>query len=217
MTLVTSTTRLIEVATGDYPVYLSELGARQVGSFPAYIDSTCLSEFGYEVVIDTTPPASDVVKEGKPALVDGVWQRTWEVRDYSQEESTSILSAAKTTRLQEIEDFRIASFKQGFPHLFPDGEIYHVQVRDTDRVNILSYRTLAKEALAENNTDFFVEFRVYENVSVTLNAAEMVEMADASSVQVLAGYRTIWTLKGQTLAAQTVQEIPELPSTIFTS
>jgi len=60
-----------------------------------------------------------------------------------------------------------------------------------------------------------VEFRVYENVSVHLDAQEVVEMADAAAAQVQTGYKTIWTLKGQIEAATTVEEIPALPDSLF--
>lgn len=217
MTTVTRDTRLINTETGDYPVYLQELSSKIPNTcFPAVIDSEALVDFNYVPVEEVPVPQGDVVTEGAPILEDGVYKRNWIVRQHTPEEDANLLKQAKDTAMVAIEQLRVTQFKIGFPHLFGDNaDMYHVQVRDTDRVNILSYRTLAKEAIAEGNAEFFVEFRVYENISVHLNAEEMVEMANASATQVLAGYKVIWELKLATETAATIEDIPALPESIF--
>jgi hypothetical protein len=217
MTLVTRDTRLIKLDTGEYPLFLDDFRSRTGAVIGTSIDSEALVEFGYAPVLEVPrPDVGDVITEGAPEEVEGQWRRVWVVRDYNAEEAAVELQQAKATALYGIEQFRIAQFKIGFPHLFNNGnDIYHVQIRDTDRVNIVSLRTLAKEAIADNNAAFEVEFRVYENVSVHLDAQEVVEMADAAAAQVQTGYKTIWTLKGQIEAATTVEEIPALPDSLF--
>lgn len=218
MTLVTRDTRLINTETGEYPVYLQELSSKIPNAcFPSSIDSEALVDFNYVPVMEVEAPQGDVVTEGDPVLEDGVYKRNWIVRVYSPQEYNALLQQKKETTLYNIEQLRVAQFKIGFPHLFGENaDLYHVQVRDTDRVNILSYRTLAKEALAEGTADqFSVEFRVYENVSVHLDAQAMVDMANASAVQVLAGYKVIWELKLATEQATSFEDIPALPETIF--
>ena len=217
MTLVTRDTRLIKLDTEEYPLFLDDFRNRTGAVIGTTIDSEALVDFGYAVVLEVPrPDVGDVITEGKPAQVEGQWRRVWVVRDFNAEEEAAELEQAKATMLYNIEQFRIAQFKIGFPHLFNNGnDIYHVQIRDTDRVNIVSLRTLAKEAITDN-APFEVEFRVYENVSVHLDAQEIVDMADAAAAQVQIGYKTVWTLKGQTEAATTVEEIPQLPDTLFT-
>lgn len=220
MTMVTSTTRLFNPdKPEEYPVFLPQLKTKiENALIPEKIDSEALVSFNYFPVVVTPRPVGDIIEEGPPVFEEGEWRTTYIVRDHTTEENESILKQAKDTALVNIELLRLAQFKIGFPHLFGEnGDLYHVQVRDPDRTNILSYRVLAKEAITEGKEDTFsVEFRVYENVSVQLSAQEMVEMADASVGQVLSGYRVIWALKNQTLAATRVEDIPELPESIFT-
>lgn len=217
MTIVNRSTRLINTVTKAYPVFLQELNTKIPNAcFPDEIDSEGLESFDYVPVALVERPVGDVVTELPPVLVEGVWTQAWDVRNYTPEEAAPILAASKESLLYEIEALRLAQFRIGFPHLFGEnGDLYHVQVRDTDRVNILSYRTLAKEAIAEGNQAFEVEYRVYENVSVHLNAEEVIEMANTSATQVLAGYKVIWELKLATTNATTLAELPALPESIF--
>lgn len=217
MTTVNRETRLLNTETGEYPVYLQELSSKTPNTcFPSVIDSEALVDFNYVPVMDVEMPQGDVITEGSPVLIDGVYKRNWIVRNHTPEEYAGLLQQAKDANLVAIENLRVSQFKIGFPHLFGvNGDLYHVQVRDTDRVNILSYRVLAKEALSENNSAFRVEFRMYENISVTMTAEEMVEMANASATQVLIGYKTIWNLKAATLNATVLEDVPTLPESIF--
>jgi len=220
MSLVTRDTRLIFAETEEYPLFLEDFRARTKAVIGATIDSEALVDFGYFPVDEVLKPTEgDVITEGKPVFDEqtGKWQRTWDVRDHTPEEAAAVLQQAKDTVLYDIAQFRLAQFRIGFPHLFNGGaDTYHVQVRDSDRVNILARYTKAKEALEANDTEKRFEFRVYENVSVFMTAQEMVDMGDASDAQVEAGYRKIWALKIQTENATTLAEIPTLPESLFT-
>ncbi|WDS62241.1 hypothetical protein [Pseudomonas phage D6] len=215
MTLVTKTTRLIESDTGDYPVYLSELSSRvKTTIFPSSIDSDELIAYGYEVVHDVAVPEADVVVEGKPVLTDGEWYRTYVARSFTEDEVASNLAQAKALLEPQIEAFRVAQFEKGFPYQFAEG-LYHVQIRTTDRQNISSIRVIAKEAIAESR-DMEIKFRVFENVNVTLTAAEFVALADTTFARVTEGYGTAWVLKDQVKAATTLAELPTIPDELFT-
>jgi endonuclease YncB( thermonuclease family) len=217
MTLVTRDTRLIKLDTEEYPLFLDDFRSRTGAVIGTSIDSEALVEFGYAPVLEVPrPDVGDVITEGAPEEVEGQWRRVWVVRDYNAEEAAVELQQAKATALYGIEQFRIAQFKIGFPHLFNNGDdMYHIQVRDQDRVNILARYTKAKEAIEAGLLDKQFEFRVWENVSVFLTPQEMVDMADAADEQVEAGYRAVWALKGQIEAAATVEEIPALPDSLF--
>ncbi|MCY1456977.1 hypothetical protein D9M71_742320 [compost metagenome] len=61
-----------------------------------------------------------------------------------------------------------------------------------------------------------INFRVYENISVPLTAAEMVSVANQAFAKVSEGYEVIWTFKDQVDAATTIAELPVLPVELFT-
>jgi hypothetical protein len=215
MTTVTRDTRLIHIPTGDYPVYLRDLNTRIENACinPDRIDSEALVDFGYAPVVEVDMPPGDVVSEGAPELVDGVYKRTWIIREHTPVEEAALLKQAKDTALVAIEQLRVNEFRDGVPYQFTEG-VYHVQIRSEDRINIVSLRIMAKEALAAGSP-FAIKFRVAENVSVDLEAEEVVAMSDAVAAQVQAGYQAIWDLKDLTELAETIAEIPEIPTSIF--
>jgi len=220
MGIVTNDMFLIKVnpdAENEYPLRMGDMVRCFPDTFlPANPDEELLKAYGVFVVQPTEKPIGDVVYEGVPELRDDTWYQTWLVRENTPEEAADILAVAKAKSLYRIEQWRIAQFAIGFPFLAPDGEIYHVQVRDQDRINILGRYTKAKEALTENPTATF-EFRMYENVSVELSPEEMIDMGNQSDIQSLAGYKVAWGLKDQTRAATTVAEIPTIPDEMFTA
>lgn len=217
MSTVNRLTRLIHVATEEYPIFLSELSTREKGTiFPSTIDSEELSNFGYDVVEDTTIPTADYVVEGKPELKDDYkWYRTWVTRPFTTEEVQAQLTQAKATRNLEIDSFAAQQFRKGFPYTFGEN-VYHVQVRDGDRQNIASIRIIAKEAIAAGK-ELPVIFRVYENVTVNLTAEEFVELADTTYARVNEGYQVTWGLKDQTRDATDIDGLPTIPTEMFAS
>jgi len=215
MTIVTANTRLICVATGEYPVFLGQMGSRLVGSFGEQTESDLLEEFGYHVVVDTPVPAGDVVIEGAPELVDDEWRRTYIVRAFDEMEVSAQLSSERAQHLSNIEQFRITNFEKGFPCLFNGGtDLYYVQIRNKDLTFITALRVLAKEAL-EEATPFSVDFRVYEDVGVTLDAEEVVRVSNLANIHVQEGMRKYWDLKDATKAATSKEAFPEIPAEMF--
>jgi hypothetical protein len=216
MTTVNRNTRLICTETGEYPIFLADLSARVPGTiFPQVVAADELLMYGYEVVVDVVVPQADVVQEGKPELRDGSWYRVWNARSFTENELSSNLAQAKANLLTNIEAFRVAQFEKGFPYQV-NGEIYHVQIRTTDRQNISSIRVIAKEAIAAG-ADLPIAYRVYENVTVNLTASEFVAMADTTFYRVTEGYQVAWVLKDQTNNATTIAELPTIPTEMFQS
>lgn len=214
---VTRETPLIDVNTLEYPIYIKDLNDRleYPTSFGPTVNSETLRHFGYAPVEHSVMPDKEVVTEGQPKLVDGTWQRTWITREYSEQEMADQLGRLKEDLLVAIEQLREQQFAIGFPYQFGDGQTYHVQIRDGDRANILAKRTRAKESLGEGDGSYTVDFQVYENVAVTLDAKEMVAMSNAADDQASHGYKAIWELKNAVKKAGTVAELPELPASIF--
>lgn len=214
MAKVNQSTRLIESDTGDYPVYLGELSRRVKDTlFPLEIDAETLINFGYEVVNDTPVPEANVVIEGKPVLRDGEWFRTWVARPFSEQELAVNLDAVKTQRYAEFKNFRIEEFNKGFPYQFGDN-LYHVQIRPEDCQNISSIRVVAKEAITAEK-ELEIGFRVYENVTVKLTAAEFVTLADTTFARVTEGYETIWKYVDEITDAKTIGDVPDVPESLF--
>lgn len=215
MTEVTRNTRLIDSESGTYPLFMTDL--------PKYAPNTCwgptttadiLIEFGLEVVIEVPRPKGDVVTEGHPVYENGDWKQNWIVRTFSEVEHANNLHERKMTLSAEAESLRAAAFGIGFPYTFPDGKVYHVQVRSSDRGNISDLRTVAKEIIAAGGDTTF-KFRPYENVSIPLTAQEMVDLADKTFTQVVAGYNVSWDYKAAIDAATSIEELPTQPGSFF--
>lgn len=214
MTTITRATPLIETETGDYPLFLSDVTTRLKNTLlPTSVDSELLKELGYEVVNPTDRPEGDAVYQGAPEKKNGEWYITWIVRDHTEEEKEALFNTLKERQDGRITQFRNTEFAKGFPFNFDEGT-YHVQVRTTDVTNILSLRTAAKEALAED-TPFVVPFRVWENVTVSVDAQTMVALGNAALVQVSAAYERVWAFKDQVKNATNEAELPEDYETLF--
>lgn len=85
-----------------YPIGQADIRRRfPETSFPKPLEGVDLSNYGVVTVVDTEQPAINTetqkIEEGTPVLVDGVWEQTWNVIDFSAAE------------LQEIADQKAAS------------------------------------------------------------------------------------------------------------
>jgi len=77
----------INTETLDYPLTLRQVRQAVPNvSLPKKPDEATLNALGYATIQPTELPTGDVVTEGKPELVEGVWRQTWSVRDFTQEE-----------------------------------------------------------------------------------------------------------------------------------
>lgn len=217
MELATHATPLIDLTTLEYPIYFRDLNDRLENkiSLVPEIDNDVLKTLGYSMVVNGEIPEGDVITEDKPKLINGVWTRVFISREFTEEERISNLEMAKANLLAEVEVFRNNEFAKGFPYKFGEN-IYHVQVRDGDRANLLSKRTRAVEAIAAENDSYRVGYHVYENITVELTAEEMINMANTADDKVSAGYQKTWDLKEQIKEANSLKEFPEFPPSLFT-
>lgn len=211
MTTVTRQTRLIHAETGVYPLFMDSLAIYAPNTaFGSTTDAETLIEFGLEIVKEVPAPINDVVTEGVPEEVNGEWQQTWVSRTFTEAEMADKLAEAKSVLQAQAESLRVAQFERGFPHTFGEN-VYHVQIRNADRSNLLGLRTVAKEVVAAGG-DMTFEFRVYENVVVAINATEMVAVADAAFVAATLGYKKTWDVKDGADRAVALDELPTLPT-----
>lgn len=209
MTTVNQQTRLIHPDTGAYPLFMSNLATyAPFTAFGSTTDTETLLTFGLELVNTVPAPVGDVVSEGPPEKVDGAWRQTWISRTFSEVEMASKLEAAKTLLQSQAETMRLQQFDRGFPYTFGE-TVYHVQIRNTDRSNLLGLRTVAKEVVTAGGEMTF-SFRVFENVVVNITATEMVAVADAAFVAANIGYQKTWAVKDGADLATTLEELPKL-------
>jgi hypothetical protein len=215
MTLITDSMLFIEVDSGAYPLYFSQIKDLLKASVSFGAGSTVedLIAQGFQPVAESVKPEGDVLIEGTPALVDGVWTRTWTTRSFTADELAGTLSAQKTALLSQADSLQVSAFAVGFPYQFGD-QVYHVQVRAGDKVNVTGQYTIAKQLIAAGQDKTF-NFRVYENVSVPLNAAGMVALGDKTFQQAEAGYQVLWDFKDAVNAAATTADLPTLPTVVF--
>lgn len=217
MTGLTDNTLFIEVATGTYPVTLPmirELKKANVSFGPnPPIDD--IRQYGYEPVADSVIPTGDVVTEGAPELVEGVWTRTWVVRSLDPTEVASNLQVAKTSLANQVDALRNEAINYGMRYVFPDGTTGGVQLRPEDRTNLIGLRLEAEAYLALNMPEATMVFRSLENVTRDLPVGEIVKLTDAATNHTKLVYAASWALKDQIAAATTEAELPVIPGSLI--
>lgn len=214
MSLVTASVALLNVSTGDYPLYLNNVRrAHPNTSFPQEMSTDQLAELGYAVVQLTPQPQADVVTEGAPQLIDGEYVQHWETREFNEMELAEQLSQRKSTLLAGVAELYEQALLSGMQYTTSDEVSFHVQIRDVDRTNLLC---LLKEAetLIENGVTELQEFRCRDNITRLLEPLELANMCTECLQFVKALYRASWALKDQITTATTLAELPEMPDTL---
>lgn len=216
MSNVTSSTLLIDVESKEYPLTLDQIRRRVTDvSFGANPPLEDLEGLGYaEVVLVGSMPEGDVVSEAAPKLVKGVWQRTWVTRAFNDEELAMRLSERKVQLSQAVMQLRDQDLQQGFAYTVEGAEPFHVQLRVEDRINLLALNLQGQQLVAKAS-DALVAFRGFENVTVHMTGAQLVEMTNAAQLAVSSIYELSWELKDDIDQATTIAELPELPDTLI--
>lgn len=216
MSNVTSSTLLMQVDTQEYPLTLDQIRRRLPDvSFGANPPLEDLANLGFaEVVLVGGIPEGDVVTEGAPKLVKGVWERTWVTRAFNAEELAMRLTERKTQLSQSVMQLRDQDLNRGFEYTVEGMYPFHVQLRVEDRINLLA-RNLQAQQLVAAESESLLAFRGFENVTVHLTPVQMVEMTSAALLAVDSIYELSWELKDDIDQATTVADLPELPDTLI--
>ena len=211
MSVITNSDRLIRVSDETYPLYLSQIRRQlQNVSLPNTPTVEQLSSRGYEVVQDTTKPVGDVVTEGQPTLIDGVWYRTYTARSYTQAELDSQLTTKKQELYTKIVNKTTSLLETGVEFDFGgENGTQHIQLRDGDRANLAGLRIQAENRIAASDNNPFI-FRTLENNNIVMSPEEIIVMTDAALVGYYGILNQIWTLKDQVDNATTVAELPTI-------
>lgn len=217
MEKVNSSTLFIEVATGKYPVTLSDIARKYTDrSFSVTPPRVDISDLGYEVVNPSLKPEGDVVLEGQPELIEGEWFKVWDVRNYNDSEKSVILAQRKETLSSQVMQIRNDDFEIGTTYTLSSEVSFNVQLRQEDRINLLLLNMRAKEAILAEDTSL-ESFRSYENITFKLTPTQIVEMTDTALTAVKSIYEQSWKFKDQIEAAVKMEDLPELPVTFIPS
>ena len=130
------------------------------------------------------------------------------LKDYVFHEGqvTDSLDGHKTVRTGEFNHLREVALNAGLEYS-TDTEVFTVQTRAGDQLNLIALRVEAKEAEAAGETGAVLEFRSQENETHLLTPAELIALCDAALAHIKQIYRTSWTLKDQVTSATTLTEL----------
>lgn len=213
--IINRETRLIDIVTKEYPLYLKDLPtrAKPPTSFVPLVAADVILSFGFAEVLDSPIPTNDIVEEGIPVEVEGAWYRFYNAREYTDAERKSLLDAAKQSRNDELDALRAREFEKGMPYTFGDKTV-HIPLKPEDISNIQNRRAISKEAIAAGK-ELKSSFRSYENVTIRLTAVETVAMGDAVNQIIQDVDEILWDLKDKVDEATVASEIPPVPETLF--
>lgn len=217
MEKVNSSTLFIEVATGKYPVTLSDIARKYTDrSFSVSPPRVDISDLGYEVVNPSLKPEGDVVSEGPPELIEDEWFKVWDVRNYNDSEKSIMLAQRKEALSSQVMQIRNDDFEIGATYTLSPEVSFNVQLRQEDRINLLLLNMRAKEAILGEDTSL-ESFRSYENITFKLTPTQIVEMTNTALMAIKSIYEQSWKFKDQIEAAVKIEDLPELPVTFIPS
>ncbi len=216
MAEVTRSDVLLEVATSKFPVTLEEARQQLTSvSFGPTIEEEDLEPLGFVKVHPTEVPEGDVVEEVAPVQAeDGKWYRTYTVRGFTPEEIEEKQELFRGEYVKELEQAVEKQLEVGMPFQH-EGATYHIQLRTKDQINLLAIAKKASLAVAARGEDSMITIRPYENVDLEMSAAAADDLTNLALVTMEEVYKKIWALKDQIYAAQTEEELPEIPSNFF--
>lgn len=100
---------IINLLTMQYPCTLMDVRlANPNSSFADIPSDDDLSALGFARVLPTEKPSGDVVTEEAPAIVDGKWQQSWSVREFTPEEKAAHDAQLRADRESAIAAARYA-------------------------------------------------------------------------------------------------------------
>lgn len=222
MSLVTSSTRLIDVLKNQYPVYLSQVRANHsnVAFANTPIEDSLINidesvpeaqKFHYAVVKNTPAPNGDVVTEGNPELTEEGWVQTWDVRSFNDAEISDRLNQKIQGSFDSIKTMQRNSLEKGASYVFPSGDTEHIQLRDGDRANISGLHSMAMKLKDQGVTDPVLSFRTYEDNAQALTPAQMIDLCDFAFVAYNSIMQEVWYYKDLIKTTKTLDDIIEIP------
>lgn len=207
MSLHDSTTRLMHLESGRYPVYMSEFKMLTPGhAWGEYVDSSLIEAHGYVVVYNSPRPDADVVTEGHPIHMYGAWLQNWHSREFTPEEREAErqqqLDAEKQMRLSQIKEEAKIRRRAGLPCVFPNGSAEHIQIRELD-----ISRLIALAITAKSRPDTPVFFRTQENRLHELTSKQAVLVCEAAIDADRMILATTWYLQEEVYKCTRIEQL----------
>lgn len=164
---------MIRVSDELYPASMKDLReSNPLVSFPREPDEETLNAYGFATVHPAEKPEGNIVEEGPPEFVDGQWQESWSVREFTADEMAAH-SEARQLELQEgILAERARRLATGFDYDFGDGRgIHHIGTTEADMRGWDEVSKGASAAMALGLSDSSIAI-VTDTGPVTVTAAE---------------------------------------------
>lgn len=200
--------RFIDINTLDFPLTFNDVKRKTLNTFwGTEVSADELLSAGFALIIPSPKPEGDVVTEVEPNLIDGQFIQAWQARSYTPEEKKAFLDKVKFNKLNTIESLKSRCLAKGYPYQFSNGVYYHIQMRDSDRTNILGL-----SEMSARNPDVTLKFRTYENITVTLTSEDLVTMSDMVGMAYSSLMEVLWGLKDRIESAVEESQISNIPS-----
>ncbi len=211
--LVTTTTKLIDTRTGDYPRYISDVKSEyNNSSFPRALDSDLLIPLGYDAVLSSDRPEGDVVTEGKPVKKeDGKWYQGWDVRDFNKEELQTIFNDMKSGLCREAEDIFMKESFNGVKSTYGVDKEITLSVAPEYLNRILIASTLCLNAQEKETYSILdIDGEVHE-----IDASELLVICTATLSKYHKGELTLASYIKAVNAATKKTNLPKRPETFI--
>lgn len=217
--------RFIDLRTMRYGLFVSDMQdiilnrsyTTQEGSvsFGTIINSEFLVKRDFAKMFLTDQPAGRWYEITPKQAEDGRWYQTWEEYIPSQEEINSQYEVDRRACYDEIKA-TLGRYMDGGVQVDFGGEtgVLHLQIRDTDRINMLGLKDEADDLVKDGKGDEVLILRTSENINVEIMAEDFVKLTR--------GYRNVykammawsWNWSDQVRVLQVGDAFPEIPATI---
>lgn len=209
---ISSTTALIHVDTGVYPVYMNRVRKENPNvSFPPNPTPEQVAEFGYAVVHPTDRPQGDVVTEGQPTLTEGKYLQTWDVREFTAHEREVRLHELKDQLYREVNSKRQDTLIEGFNFETEEGQVIAVKLGESDQLVLSQLQVRAERLIAQGTPDATLSFRTGDNKTLELSAVILRDLTITALDYVDAVYQASWAIKDAVEAADSLELLPVVP------
>lgn len=146
---------------------------------------------------------------------DGRWYQTWEKYIPTPEEVAAEFEGRRQATYLKIKETLVNRKEGGVAVDFgPTYGVLHLQIRDTDRINMLGLKDEADDLIRDNKANDVMIVRTSENINVEITAYDFVNLSR--------GYREIykammawsWHWSDQVRLKEIGDEFPEIPTSI---
>lgn len=203
---------LIRLSDEKYPMYMPQVRASTTQtSFPMPIKAYMLEPFGYmPVYAGEYPTEGDVITEGKPAFneEEGKWYRTWDIREFTEEEKAQNLINAKAEAISRAENVLGTDTYNGITYTYND-EPYGVEINPEKLTILLCIKSLAKDAA----DDATFEFSFMDQKVLTLTKEEFLSMWNTVMSTYYEMNKRYWKFRDDVKLVTEITAIPEVPET----